>query len=245
MTDVVDHLIGADWRPSEDGRRFETRDPHDDSLLALVAEGGPADAARALAAARRAFDDGPWPRMSAEERRSAAPRLRRSRGPRRRGPRAARDARHGQADPRGARHDLPRVSRNLRFFADYAAHGRQRGVPRRPCALRTCATSPPASSSRSGPGTSRSCRRPGRWRPRSRSATRSCSSRPSRRPLTAARLGALASRRDCPQGVLNVVHGFGRRGRRGLTRDPGVDRDHVHRRERDRPRDPGGGGART
>ncbi|WP_425302576.1 hypothetical protein [Nocardia farcinica] len=37
----VSHLIGGQWRPASDGATFESRDPHDDSLLAVVAPGTP------------------------------------------------------------------------------------------------------------------------------------------------------------------------------------------------------------
>ena len=65
----VHHLIGGEPVPAAAGETFETRDPHDDSVVARVARGGAEDAARAVAAARRAFDEGPWPRMSTAERR--------------------------------------------------------------------------------------------------------------------------------------------------------------------------------
>lgn len=64
----VKHLIGGDWRPASDGATFETRDPHDNSLLGTVAQGTAADGTDAVSAARNAFDDGPWPRMSPKER---------------------------------------------------------------------------------------------------------------------------------------------------------------------------------
>ena len=47
---------------------FEHRTPRDGSLLGSVPAGGTHDLDRAIAAARRAFDDGPWPRMAPRER---------------------------------------------------------------------------------------------------------------------------------------------------------------------------------
>ncbi|MEZ7241150.1 aldehyde dehydrogenase family protein, partial [Rhodococcus sp. GXMU-t2271] len=64
----VKHLIGDDWRPASDGVTFETRDPHDGSLLGTVAQGTAADGTAAVSAARKAFDDGPWPLLSPKER---------------------------------------------------------------------------------------------------------------------------------------------------------------------------------
>src|SRR5205823_931147 len=51
-----------------DGRTFESRNPSDGSTFATVARAGREDASRAIAAARRAVDDGPWPGMAPAER---------------------------------------------------------------------------------------------------------------------------------------------------------------------------------
>lgn len=40
-------------------------DPRTGEVIARVAEGDAEDIDRAVAAARRAFDEGPWPRMTA------------------------------------------------------------------------------------------------------------------------------------------------------------------------------------
>ena len=50
------------------GERREIRCPADGSLVAEIDEAGPEDTQAAIAAARAAFDDGPWPRGSALER---------------------------------------------------------------------------------------------------------------------------------------------------------------------------------
>jgi acyl-CoA reductase-like NAD-dependent aldehyde dehydrogenase len=50
------------------GKTFETVDPSTEEVLTHVAEGDKADIDKAVAAARRAFESGPWPKMSARER---------------------------------------------------------------------------------------------------------------------------------------------------------------------------------
>lgn len=47
------------------GKTFPTLDPRTGEVIARVAEGDSEDIDRAVAAARRAFDEGPWPRMTA------------------------------------------------------------------------------------------------------------------------------------------------------------------------------------
>ena len=46
------------------GETFATHDPATGEKIADVAKAGREDAVRAIEAARRAFDEGPWPKMS-------------------------------------------------------------------------------------------------------------------------------------------------------------------------------------
>ncbi|MFE5615537.1 aldehyde dehydrogenase family protein [Streptomyces sp. NPDC056524] len=61
-------FIGGTWAAAADGRTREIRCPADGTLVATVDEAGPKDAAAAVAAAREAFDSGPWPATPAAER---------------------------------------------------------------------------------------------------------------------------------------------------------------------------------
>ncbi|MER7956494.1 aldehyde dehydrogenase family protein [Streptomyces sp. NPDC096030] len=61
-------FIGGTWAAAADGRTREIRCPADGTLVATVDEAGPKDAAAAVAAAREAFDSGPWPSTPAAER---------------------------------------------------------------------------------------------------------------------------------------------------------------------------------
>jgi len=53
-------LINGEWVESASGKTFATYNPADGSELAQVAEGEAEDINRAVAAARKAFDEGPW-----------------------------------------------------------------------------------------------------------------------------------------------------------------------------------------
>ncbi|WP_042403968.1 aldehyde dehydrogenase family protein [Streptacidiphilus carbonis] len=61
-------FVGGRWTTAAQGRSREIRCPADGSLVARVDECGAEDAAAAVAAAREAFDRGPWPRTPAGER---------------------------------------------------------------------------------------------------------------------------------------------------------------------------------
>jgi len=61
-------LIGGQWVESASGKTFETLNPADGQVLAQVYEADAEDVDRAVKAARKAFDEGPWPRMRPNER---------------------------------------------------------------------------------------------------------------------------------------------------------------------------------
>jgi betaine-aldehyde dehydrogenase len=61
-------LIDGEHIAAADERTFETHNPATGAVLADVALASAEDVNRAVAAARRAFDSGPWPRMKAVER---------------------------------------------------------------------------------------------------------------------------------------------------------------------------------
>ena len=60
--------IEGRWGSARGGGRREIRCPADRSLVAEIDEAGPEDTEAAIDAARKAFDEGPWPSGSALER---------------------------------------------------------------------------------------------------------------------------------------------------------------------------------
>jgi acyl-CoA reductase-like NAD-dependent aldehyde dehydrogenase len=61
-------FIGGEWVEAMDGQSFETINPASGETLAQVALAGEADVDRAVMAARAAFENGPWGKMTGEER---------------------------------------------------------------------------------------------------------------------------------------------------------------------------------
>ena len=61
-------LIDGKWVDSASGKTFATINPATGDVIANVAEGDKADVDKAVKAARRAFEKGPWRKMSARER---------------------------------------------------------------------------------------------------------------------------------------------------------------------------------
>ena len=222
---LVRHVIGGEEVDSLGGGRFESVNPWTQEPWAEVALGEQKDAERAVEAARRAFDEGPWPRMGTAERRAILHRL------------ADLVVEHGHelalADTSDMgkpisdmlERDVPRAAHNFRFFADYAAlstgeifpmdsghHAYERFDP----AGVVVAISPwnfplMLESWKIAPALA--------WgntvvlKPAEES------------PASASLLARLGLEAGLPPGVLNVLHGFGPHGAgEGLTTHPGVDR---------------------
>ncbi|MFI8525928.1 5-carboxymethyl-2-hydroxymuconate semialdehyde dehydrogenase [Promicromonospora sukumoe] len=68
LPDRIRHYIGGKLVDSADGGTFDVLDPVSNEVYVRAAAGQAADVDRAVAAARTAFTDGPWPRMAARER---------------------------------------------------------------------------------------------------------------------------------------------------------------------------------
>src|SRR5947199_98322 len=68
------YIDGA-WQAAASGRVFENGDPATGAVLGLVAHCDAADVDRAVAAARRVFEDGVWSRAAPEERKAVLLRL--------------------------------------------------------------------------------------------------------------------------------------------------------------------------
>ncbi|MFE0025033.1 aldehyde dehydrogenase [Amycolatopsis sp. NPDC059021] len=220
----IRHLIGGGRSEPVTGETFETRDPHDNSLLGTVARGTAEDATRAIEAARAAFDDGPWPRMTPKERQkilhavadnveSHLEEL------------AMLETRDSGKIITQARHaDIPRTAYNLRFFADYAAMAGNEAYPDGD--LLSYTLYPPAGVvSAISPWNAPLMLASWKLAPALAFGNTAILKPAPQTPLTASRFGELALEAGLPEGVLNIVHGFGGDEVAGpLTTDPRVDR---------------------
>src|ERR1700742_4573270 len=74
MPETLDHrcydqlFVGGQWRKPSTDQRLTVISPHTESSIGDVPAATPADVDDAVAAARHAFDHGPWPRLSPQER---------------------------------------------------------------------------------------------------------------------------------------------------------------------------------
>ncbi len=116
----TDLFIDGDFAPSASGKRFPTVNPATGETLGEIAEAGPEDLDRAVAAARAAFEGGPWAEMKPRQRGKillrAAERLQ---------SRAEEIGRvetldNGKPIFEAARIDMPAAAECLAYFGEYA-----------------------------------------------------------------------------------------------------------------------------
>src|SRR4051812_15652734 len=62
------NLIGGNWIAAASGQQFDVFNPADASVITRVPDSDREDINRAVAAARKAFESGPWPKMTPSER---------------------------------------------------------------------------------------------------------------------------------------------------------------------------------
>ena len=216
------HVIDGVVVDSIDGATFETIDPASGIAYGTVAEGKRDDASRAVTAARRAFDEGPWPRMPTAERRRLLNRLADRIDDRADEIAEAETRDMGKPIGESRTHDLPRTARNFRFFADFQDLASSEAQPMpghhtytryEPCGV-VVAISPwnfPLMLASWKVAPALAFGNTVVLKPAEES------------PATATLLGEIAAE-VLPPGVLNVVHGYGP-GAAGehLVRDPRVD----------------------
>ena len=222
---TVRHFIDGEWADSADGATFESVSPIDNTVIAHVARGGVTDADRAVAAARRAFDHGPWPTMNPAARKKilhAAAALIEERLEEF----ATAETRDmGKPISESRTKDVPRAAYNLRFFADFAEHTHTETYAKPWDNVMTYTLREPAGVS--------ACISPWNfplmletWKiaPALAFGNTVVLKPAEQSPLTAGLLAQVFADAGMPRGVFNVVQGFGpgEAGER-LTEHPGVD----------------------
>ena len=232
LPDRIQHYIDGEFVDSLGGETFDVLDPVSNEPYTTAAAGQIEDVELAVAAARRAFPDGPWPRMKARERTRVLNRIADAV--------EAQEARLAELETfdtglpiTQARGQALRAAENFRFFADLIVAQADDALPgaRLPDQLRQ----PQAGRRRrasSRRGTPRSCSSPGSsprpWPP----AARSCSSRPSSRPLSASLWAGIFESAGLPDGVFNLVDGLGETAGDALVKHPDVPSSRSPARRR-------------
>ena len=217
-------FIGGKWEKPQRHGKLSVISPVTEEVVQTFPEAQPRDVDRAVAAAREAFDNGPWPRMSAKERGAALLKVAEQLQARlpelattwtdagRRG-----DQPHALSlgSAAGASSSTTASSSNRIRSSTSASAG----------TASACASSRSrlASSPRSRRGTRRSCCSATRWRRASRRAARSSRSLRPRRRSTRTSSPSASRPPGLPPGVFNLVPA-GRETGDYLIRHPGIDK---------------------
>lgn len=221
----VKHFIEGAFVDSVSGKTFESINPATNEPVATVAEGGTDEVDRAVVAARRAFDEGPWPRMSPPERKKILYRIADLIDDRAEELSRLESTDVGKPITEALDKDLPRAAYNFRFFADFAGGAHSEAFPKPAEGILTYVLRDP----RGVAGLITPWNFPlmlETWKVAPALAF-GCTAvlKPAEQsPVTAWRLAEICAEAGLPEGVLNVVHGFGP-GSAGeaLTGHPGVD----------------------
>jgi len=220
------NLIGGKWMSAKSGKTFEVFNPADGQVFAHVADSDKADVDLAVAAARKAFDGGAWPAMLPRERARLLWKLA--------------DLIDANADElalietldngkplRMARMiDVSAAAEKLRYYAGWATkltgetvnvsnpgqyHAFTLREPVGVCGLITPWNFPLLMAvSKLAPALAAGC---------------TAILKPAEQtPLSALRLGELVQEAGFPEGVVNIVTGFGETAGAAITEHPGVDK---------------------
>ncbi|MEI2777978.1 MAG: aldehyde dehydrogenase [Tetrasphaera sp.] len=221
--DFFGHIIDGAEVESVDGGRFDVWNPWTQEVWAQAALGSAEDASRAIASSRKAFDDGPWPRMGRVERANAIHKL--ADLMEARVDDLARLDTTNMAKPFAqAKHDVARSVWNFRFFADHQRDNVGEVYPM---------DSGHHSYSEFGPAGVVAAISPwnfplmmASWKIAPAIAWgNTCIIKPSEdTPASVTLLGRLALEAGLPPGVLNVLNGHGAPAGSSLTGDDRVDR---------------------
>ena len=221
----VQHFIDGAFVDSLDGATFDSVSPIDNEIVAVVAEGAAADAERAVDAARRAFDDGPWPRMSPTQRKAIIHRAADLIEDRLEELATWETRDMGKPISEARSKDVPRTAYNFRFFADFAEQAHTEAFPKPWDRVLTYTLREPVGVS--------ACIAPWNfplmlesWKvaPALAFGNTVVLKPAEQSPVTASLLVQCFADAGMPDGVFNVVQGFGpdAAGER-LTTHPGVD----------------------
>ena len=217
-------LIDGKWRESVSGKSFTTHDPATNQTICQITEGDAADVDLAVAAARRAFDSGPWSRMSAAERGRLLYKLSDLIEKHQEELAALETLDNGKPLKDSLAADLPLTIKCYRYYAGYADKIVGRTIPVE--GNYSCFTrhEPVGVVGQIIPWNFPLLMQAWKWGPALASGCTVVLKPAEQTPLSALRVARLAQEAGFPDGVVNVVPGFGPTAGAALTRHMDVDK---------------------
>jgi aldehyde dehydrogenase (NAD+) len=216
-------LINGKWVESKSGKRFKTINPVNETVIAEVAEGDAADVDAAVKAARAAFDSGPWSKMDARDRGRLMNKLADLMEANLDELAALETLDNGKpiADARAA--DLPLSIDCIRYYAGWADKLTGDTIPIRGNYFCYTRREPVGVAGQIIPWNFPLLMAAWKWGPALAAGCTIVMKPAEQTPLTCLRLAELVQEAGFPDGVINVVPGFGATGA-ALVKHPGVDK---------------------
>jgi len=217
-------LIGGKWVPAKSGKTFETVNPATEEVIANVAEGDAADVDAAAKAAREAFDKGPWRKMDARERGRLMNRLADLIEEDIEELAALESLDNGKPirDSRAA--DLPLTIDCLRYYAGYADKIHGQTIPVRGNYFTYTRKEPVGVVGQIIPWNFPMLMVAWKWGPALAAGCTIVMKPAEQTPLTCLRMAKLAQEAGIPDGVINVVPGYGPTAGAALVKHPLIDK---------------------
>ena len=217
-------FIDGQWRPSVSGKTFETINPATEEVIAQVAEGDAADVDLAVKAARKAFEEGPWSKMDARDRGRLMNKLA--------------DLIEEEADELAALESLDngkpiRDSRAadlvltidcLRYYAGYADKIHGQTIPTRGNYFTYTRKEPVGVVGQIIPWNFPMLMVAWKWGPALAAGCTIVMKPAEQTPLTCLRMARLAQKAGIPDGVINVIPGYGPTAGGAMVKHPGIDK---------------------
>ena len=217
-------FIGGEWIPAESGETFETIHPATGEVIAQVAKGDEADVNKAVAAARKAFDEGPWRQMDARERGEIMYRLADLIEAEMEELAALETLDNGKPISDSLAADLPLTIDCLRYYAGYADKIHGQTIPVRGNYFTYTKKEPVGVVGQIIPWNFPMLMVAWKWGPALAAGCTIVMKPAEQTPLTCLRMARLAQKAGIPDGVINVVPGFGPTAGAAIVKHPGIDK---------------------
>jgi betaine-aldehyde dehydrogenase len=216
-------FIDGKWVDAESGKTFTTPNPATGQTLAEVAEADKADIDKAVEAARRAYE-GKWSRMSARDRGRLLYKLAQLIEQNSKELAALETADNGKPIRESQYVDLPQVAENFEYFAGYATKIEGETIPVPGQMFNYTLREPIGVCGQIIPWNFPLLMAAWKLAPALAAGNTIVLKPAEQTPVTAMELGKLIQEAGFPDGVVNIVPGYGETAGAALAAHPGIDK---------------------
>ncbi|TWT77146.1 Aldehyde dehydrogenase PuuC [Posidoniimonas polymericola] len=217
-------FIGGKWLPAASGKTFQTIHPATEEVIAEIAEGDKEDVDLAVDAAREAFDHGPWGKMDARQRGRLMYRLADLLEEHADELAALETLDNGKPIRDSSAADIPLVIECIRYYAGWADKIQGSTVPIKGDYFCYTRREPVGVVGQIIPWNFPALMCAWKWGPALAAGCTIVMKPAEQTPLSCLRMAKLAQDAGIPDGVINVVPGYGPTAGAAIVRHPGVDK---------------------